>query len=111
MRTLAMAAFIAGIAAIAIWLLRRPTVADGRVMELDLLAQLRQYGVVGMACDPRIPLDHRGAVFTCTATLDDGATQRIQYTMDRTGALTAELKSATSARQRRIPASADPWAN
>ncbi|HEU4732134.1 MAG TPA: hypothetical protein VFT22_29770 [Kofleriaceae bacterium] len=115
MRTLALLLFIAGTAAIAVFLARRPTVADGRVMEADLLGQLRKNGVVGMACDREIPIGRQGAVFTCVATLDSGATQTVEYTMDRAGGLSASLKSATDAtRDRipaRIPAREDPWDN
>jgi hypothetical protein len=110
-RTFAALVFIAGVATLAIFLAQRPTVADGRVIEADLLAQLRDHGVVGLACDPRIPIGKRGAVFACTATLDDGAVQHVEYTMDRAGGLTARVTSSMGATQRRIPSSSDPWDN
>lgn len=111
MRTLALLVFIAGVAALAIFLARQPTVADGRVMEVDLLAQLRKNGVTGMSCDRAIPIGHSGAVFSCLATLDNGATQTVEYTMDRAGGLSANLKKSTGATRDRIPAHGDPWAN
>jgi hypothetical protein len=111
MRTLALLVFIGGVAAIAILLARQPTVADGRVMEADLLEQLRKHGVTGMACDHKIPIGRGGAVFTCLATLDSGATQTVEYTMDRAGGLSASVKSSTGAAHDRIPAHGDPWAN
>jgi hypothetical protein len=111
MRTLAVLAFIAGVAAVAIWLARLPTVADGQIMEADLLEQLREHGVRGLACDRQIPIGQAGAVFTCVATLDSGATQTVEYAMDRAGSLTASLKGATDPAAQRIPASGDPWAN
>jgi hypothetical protein len=111
-RTGAALAFIAAVAALGIALARRPTVADGQVMAADLLDQLRPHGVTAMTCDPRIPIDRRGAVFRCAATLDDGEIQHIEYTMDRGGQLTSRLESSSGARHRRqIPAPADPWAN
>ena len=109
MRTLAAIAFIAAAAVLAIVLARTPTVADGRVIEADLLAQLREHGVVGLACDPKIPIRRTGAAFSCRATLDDGSTQTIAYIMDRAGGLTATVSSPDASP--RIPASADPWAN
>jgi hypothetical protein len=111
MRTLAVLGFIAAVAAIAVFLARRPTVADGRVMEADLLVQLRKNGVTGLACDREIPIGRHGAVFTCIATLDTGATQTIEYTMNRVGGLAASLKDSTGATHNRIPASGDPWGN
>jgi hypothetical protein len=111
MRTLAVLLFVAGTAAVAIALARQPTVADGRVMEADLLEQLRKVGVTGMACDRDIPIGRSGAVFTCRATLDSGVTQTVEYTMDRAGGLSANLKSSTDGTHNQIPASGDPWAN
>jgi hypothetical protein len=67
--------------------------------------------VIGMSCDRRIPIGRSGAVFTCVATLDSGATQTIEYTMDRAGELRASLKSATDGPRNRIPTRGDPWAN
>ena len=67
--------FIAAVAAAAIHLARRPTIADGRVMEVDLLAQLRDQGVIGLRCDRAIPIRRDGATFTCVATFDDGSRQ------------------------------------
>jgi hypothetical protein len=111
MRTLALLLFVAGAAGVAIFLARQPTVADGRVMEVDLLAQLRNHGVIGMACDPEIPLGRSGAVFTCVLTLDTGATQTVEYTMDRAGGLSPRTKPASGGTHDRIPAHGDPWAN
>ena len=111
MRSLAAVGFIVAVAALGVWLARRPTIADGQVMAADLLDQLRPHGVTAMACDPRIPIDRRGAVFRCSATLDDGEIQHIEYTMDRTGQLTSRLEPAPGTHRRQIPAPADPWAN
>ncbi|MBC7973454.1 MAG: hypothetical protein H7138_00610 [Myxococcales bacterium] len=115
MRTLAVLLFIVGAALVAVLLARTPTVADGRVMAADLLEQLRVHGVAEMECDREIPIGLTGAVFTCVATLANGATQTAEYTMDRTGNLSAQLKGETDATPdatpRRIRPSGDPWAN
>jgi hypothetical protein len=105
-KTLAALLFIAAVAAVAIHLARRPTIADGRVMETDLLAQLRPQGVTGMQCDRWIPIRRDGARFTCVATLDDGSRQTLRYTMDRAGQLAANGE----AEHKRTPPK-DPWAN
>lgn len=117
MRTLGVVLFIVAAAVVAVGLGRARTVADGRVMAADLLAQLRVHGVAAMACDREIPIDRAGAVFTCVATLVNGATQTAEYTMDRAGGLTAKLTAQTEPpaaperREQRIPPSGDPWAN
>jgi hypothetical protein len=127
MRTLAVLVFIAGAAAIAILLAQTRTVAAGPVMEAEFLGLLRPQGVTGVACDAEIPIGHQGAAFACTATLKDGATQRLDCTMDRDGKLLAKPAAApvAPAAQRPVadpaPAadpsddgirtSGDPWGN
>lgn len=86
--------FIAGTAAIAILLATRPTVAAGHVMEAAFLALMRPKGVTSVACDREIPIGRQGAAFACTATLKDGATQRLACTMDRDGKLLATPAAA-----------------
>jgi hypothetical protein len=109
MRTLAAILFIAGSAAIAIGLFYTPTVAEGSVMESELLEQLRPQGVVGVACDPRIPIGRRGAAFQCTVTLADRRAQVLDCELDRDGALRWRPSSAPAPDA--IPASGDPWSN
>jgi hypothetical protein len=89
MRTLAVVVFIAGVAALAVRLARTRTVADGRVMEAEFLALFSPRGVTRIACDREIPIGRHGAVFACTATLRDGATQLLDCAIDRDGKLTA----------------------
>jgi hypothetical protein len=108
MRTLAVLLFIAAAAGVAAYLAQRPTIADGRVMEAELLAQLREAGVTGLACDREIPIGLAGAVFTCVASLRDGTTQTVEYAMNRAGDLRAKV---TPAAPGRIPPSGDPWSN
>jgi hypothetical protein len=110
-KTLAVLVFIAGTAALAVFLARKPTIADGRVIEADLLANFKKNGVTKMACDSEIPIGKTGAVFRCVATLEDGATQTVEYTLHRAGDYTAKLLGATGATRARIPTSGDPWAN
>jgi len=98
--------FVAGVAAVAVALARRSTVADGHVMEAEVLALVREYGVVALTCDPKIPIGHGGAVFSCLATLRDGVTQRLDCTLERDGQLTAK---AAGTAPRQIRPSGDPW--
>jgi hypothetical protein len=107
MRTLAVIVFIAGTAAIAIFLARKPTVAAGQVMEEEFLALLRPQGVTGVACDREIPIGRTGAAFACTATLKDGATQLLDCSMDRDGKLLATPAASPRPAATRRPA-ADP---
>ncbi|HEX7838062.1 MAG TPA: hypothetical protein VF469_11395 [Kofleriaceae bacterium] len=87
MRTLAAWGFIAGVAALAIWLARTPTVADGRALAADRIEEFRKDGVTGMECDDRIPIGRNGAAFTCIAALQSGATQVVDFTLKPDGSL------------------------
>ena len=111
MKTLAVLVFIGGVGALAIFLATKSTVADGRVIEADLLESFRKNGVTKMACDRAIPIGKAGATFHCTATLDDGATQTYEYTLHRAGNYSAKLLGSTDATRNRIPTSGDPWGN
>lgn len=107
MRTLAAIGFIVGAAVLAIWLFRTPTIARGSVMEAALFDLLRPQGVVGVACDPRIPIGRDGAAFQCTVTLADHRAQRLDCGLDRDGTLRSKPAAAPGA----IPAPGDPWSN
>jgi hypothetical protein len=109
MRAAASIVFIAGSAVIAIALARTPTVAKGSVMEAELLELIRPQGVIGVACDPRIPIGRDGAAFRCTATLADRRTQLLDCQLDRNSTLRWNPVSAPTPAA--IPASGDPWSN
>jgi hypothetical protein len=108
-KTLAALVFIAGVAVVAIALARTPTIADGRVMEADILAAFQGQGVTGLVCDRRIPLGKSGARFGCSASLPGGATQRLDCALDRDGRFTCE--PASGPKRRGITTSRDPWGN
>lgn len=108
MRTLAALVFIAGVAAVAIGLARTPTVADGRVVAAELLEDVRKDGVAAMECDRVIPIGVRGATFTCVATLADGATQVVDYTLKPDGDREAKPQPPTHEPRARKPAPGDP---
>jgi hypothetical protein len=110
MRTLAALVFIAGVAAVAIGLARTPTVADGRVLAAEFLEEVRKDGVVAMECDRAIPIGVRGATFTCVATLADGATQVVDYTLKPNGPPEAKPQPPTRGQRRRNRAPGDPRA-
>jgi len=77
--------FIAGVAAVAIWLAHTPTIANGRVLEAEILPAFRGQGVVGLDCDRAIPVGRDGARFGCMASLGGGASQRLTCTLERDG--------------------------
>lgn len=112
MRTLVALAFIAGVAAVAIGLARTPTVADGRLIAAELLEGVRKDGVAEMECDAAIPIGVRGATFTCIATLTDGMTQVVDYTLKADGQYEAKPQPPTRGPRPRLrkPAQGDPSA-
>jgi len=103
--------FIAAMAAVAIALARMPTVADGRVIAADRLEEVRKDGVVDMDCDAQIPINRAGAAFRCIATLTDGATQLVEYTLRADGQVVWKPSPPSHAPRPRKPASGDPWGN
>jgi hypothetical protein len=107
---LAALAFIAGVAAVAVGLMRMPTVADGRMIAAELLEDARKDGVIAMECDRAIPIGVRGAAFTCLATLAAGATQVVDYTLKPDGQYEAKPHPVTQEPGARKPAPADPSA-
>src|SRR5947209_5777494 len=110
MRTLVALVFIAGVAAVAIGLARTPTVADGRVIAAEVLEDVRKDGVATVDCDPAIPIGVRGATFRCVATLTDGATQVVDFTLTPDGHREAKPQPPIRGPEARKPAAGDPWA-
>jgi hypothetical protein len=108
-KTLAALVFIGGVAATAIALARRPTIADGQVLEAEILPAFRAQGVIGLVCDRHIPVGREGAKFGCTATLTRGATQRLACSLERDGRFTCAPASGVT--RDGITTSGDPWNN
>lgn len=112
-------AFIAGIGAVAVVLGFRPTVADGRVIAADMLAQVADKGISAIDCDRDVPIGVAGAVFTCDVAGTDGSTAKVEYTMNREGSYAARVLDSTPGRQpadggtftpRPVAPGGDPWA-
>jgi hypothetical protein len=117
-RTFAALVFIAGVAVAAIWTARIPTVADGRVLEAEILPAFRGQGVVGLACDREVPVGRDGARFGCMASLNGGGRQRLDCTLERdgrfacapgSGVMRDEPEAREPGEQNAPPR--DPWAN
>jgi hypothetical protein len=109
-KTFAALVFIAGVAATAIALARLPTIADGRVMEAEILPAFRAQGVVGLDCDRRIPVGRNGARFGCTASLSRGTTQRLACSLERDGRFTCHPASGVVRDGHDgITTTGDPW--
>jgi hypothetical protein len=110
-RTLAALLFIAGAAVVAVSLARMSTIADGRVMAADRLEEVRKDGAVAMDCDPQIAIGRQGAVFSCVATLADGATQVVEYTLRPEGRYEVKPRAPSHAPRPRNRGSPDPRSN
>jgi hypothetical protein len=108
-KTLAALVFIAGVAATALALAQRPTIADGRVLAAEILPAFRVQGIVGLLCDREIPVGRAGAKFGCTATLGRGTTQRLACSLERDGRFTCAPASGVV--RDGITTSGDPWNN
>jgi hypothetical protein len=87
-------AFIAGVAAVGVFVGTRPTVADGRVIAGTITSGSKVRGLV-VECDPEIPIGVAGAVFRCSIAAGDGSTAEVEYTMNRAGAYSADVRGST----------------
>ena len=74
-RSLAVVAFIAAVAAAALYVFERPTVARESVIAADLMAT-NQATLVSLDCDPEIPIGISGARFSCRAEFKAGEVKR-----------------------------------
>jgi hypothetical protein len=102
--------FIGGVAAVGILVGTRPTVADGKVIADTIVKSSKKHELT-VACDDRIPIGVDGARFRCSIAADDGSTARIEYTMNRAGAYSADVLSSTGPTHetpRRVLDDADP---
>ncbi|HLL21011.1 MAG TPA: hypothetical protein VK427_02720 [Kofleriaceae bacterium] len=94
-RSLAAIVFIGAAAAAGVYVGTRTTVMRGDVLADRFLEEVKENGIVRIACDDRIPVTAAGAVFTCKFQRDDGATARFEYTMDRAGAVSEKRLDET----------------
>jgi hypothetical protein len=111
--SLAALLFIGAAAAAGVYVGTKPTVIKGDVMAADLLEQFKARGVAKITCDDRIPVTPTGAVFKCRVNGSDGSTAHVEYTMNRAGALSANLLDSTSPTIERPapPPGTDSWSN
>ena len=104
LRSLAVIAFIAIVAATGIYFAQRPTVARGSVIAADL-AQSNP-AVQSIECDDEIPIGHAGATFSCRFEMKTGEAGQLTFTMDRAGNYTGK---APTSPEPKIRKSGDPW--
>ena len=95
-------AFIASVAASAAYLAQRPTVARGDVLAADLLEH-NGSSLRAIDCDAEIPVGVDGATFWCRAHFVRGSERRLQFHMDRAGAIHQTTESE------HVVNKADPW--
>ena len=102
-------AFVAAIAAAALYLAQRPTVARGAAIADLLLDQNRAHGWREIRCDDHIPITVHGARFTCELELDDGDRDCFEVEIDHAGNWKTKVLSSTGPTHRHVPSSGDPW--
>jgi hypothetical protein len=108
-RTFLALAFIAGVAAIAIYCARKPTVARGAVIAADLLEQNQARGWKELACDDEIPIEISGATFHCALVLRDGDSARLELHLTPEGAFMMKVLDSSHPEHAHVPPKADPW--
>jgi hypothetical protein len=84
-REAAALAFVAAVAALAIYCARRPTIARGDVLADELAEQYRRLRWQRVTCDREVPIVVDGARFHCVALLADGRREHLDVALDRAG--------------------------
>jgi len=108
-RTFLALAFIAGVAAIALYCARKPTVARGAVIAADLLEQNHARGWKTLECDDEIPIEISGATFHCMLEVADGDRAQLELHLTPEGAFMMKDISPIHPEHAHVPPKADPW--
>jgi len=94
MRTALGMAFVAAIAAMAIYLAQRPTIASGKAIAARMTESLKGKHIASVVCD-EAPIDHYGAVTHCAIAADTGETGQLEVTIDRGGETAVRMLAPT----------------
>jgi len=103
MRSFAVLAFIAIVAAAALYVAQRPTLAHGDVIAAELLKSNAKL-LRALDCDAEVPVGVDGAVFWCRAEFRLGAVKRLKFDLDRSG----RIKQVGEEQAAEPPAPIDP---
>src|SRR5579862_3234392 len=109
LRSLAVIVFIGGVATVAIYMARRPTIARGEVLAADLMKS-NGATLKAMECDPEVAVGVKGAAFSCRAVFLTGKQQRLRLEMDRAGMIKQVGEDDLAAPSPRIDKT-DPWSD
>jgi hypothetical protein len=109
LRSLGLVVLIAGAAAGAYEVGRRPTITRGDVIAADLVEQEQAFGWKALRCDPDIPIGLDGATFHCHLDLADGDQAELGMTLDAAGQYRFTVESESAPEHKHVPASGDPW--
>lgn len=107
MKSLAVIAFIAGVAAVAVFCAQQTTVARGEALGASLIET--NPNLRGMACDDRVPIGMEGATFNCKVTFKNGDVADYKFKMNREGDIVAVDHGPTTASEPQIKKTTDPW--
>ena len=107
LRSLAIVVFIGGVAALGVYVAKRPTLARGSVIAAQVLDANR--GTLrAVECEDPIEIGVHGARFSCVAQLRDGTRHRVAFRMDRAGHINVVNTGKTTTKPV-IKKTSDPW--
>ena len=104
LRSLAVLAFIAVVAAGALYAAQRKTLARGSVLAADIVAA-NPATLRAMQCDDHVEIGVSGAAFSCRAEFKNGLVEQVRFTMDSEGDIHPDTSTPAESHER----SADPW--
>jgi hypothetical protein len=102
-RSLGVVLFIVVVASIALFCVRRTTMADGARLGIAI-AHSNEH-IRDVSCDKNIPVGMTGATFECHIYMRDGADAPYKFRMDRSGKIYPVTQEATP----RVKKTTDPW--
>lgn len=104
LRSLAVLAFIALVAAGALYAAQRKTIARGSVLAADIVAA-NPTTLRAMECEDGVEIGMTGATFSCRAEFKNGLVEQIELTMDREGVIHPREEHPRAP----LKQSSDPW--
>jgi hypothetical protein len=108
MRSLAVVGFIVFVAAVALYVSQRPTIASGEVLGASLV-EANPTLLKKLDCDPDVPIGIDGATFSCRAEFKLGAVRRLTFELTRQNTIRQIGNEALPGDETPQINKSDPW--
>ena len=106
---MAVLVFSGGVGTSAVYVSQRPTLAKGKVLGAGLL-ESNHAALRAITCDDEVEVGVDGARFWCRAEFRTGAIERLEFRMERSGAIKQTGRTEEGETRHHVDSS-DPWAD